>query len=72
MEEGKELSHRSKEGERFEDTVRWPAVQMLQNCFNRSSGKRAQKIIWSRRETCQRSKLGMRRELKPRCPCGPI
>lgn len=47
----------------------WPGVQMLQDCSNRITGKRAQKIIWSKRETCQSSKLGMRLDLKP---CGPI
>lgn len=41
----KELSHRSKKGEGFGDTVGWGAVQMFQNCFNRRAGKRAQYII---------------------------
>lgn len=67
--ERKELSHRTKTGEGLEDTMGWPGVQMLQDCSNRITGKRAQKIIWSKRETCQSSKLGMRLDLKP---CGPI
>lgn len=68
MGERKELSHRTKTGEGLEDTMGWLGVQMLQGCSNRITGKRAQKIIWSRRETCQSSKLGMRLDLKPRCP----
>lgn len=68
MEERKELSHRTKTEEGFEDTVGWLAVQLLQNCSNRTTGKEAQTIIWSRRETCQSHKLGMKLDLKPRCP----